>query len=187
MNALTHSRLAVAISLFCVAGCGGGDFAPRILFEDFETLCDGVPCGWTLTDGDPANVEYVETIHPGVHGFALSEETTLNGPGGEVIPFAGLAFGSLQAEVSVRCDDPDARLIIRALGESSARTAPELFEGETFGSDAWGRYRISLVGSRGVDAPISGMDFQILSLALAKRGPGTCVIDTLEIDDLGSF
>lgn len=184
MKRLTTLLLSLVLTSL---GCGG-DFPPRILFEDFEDVCDGAPCGWSVTEGSVDDVAYVETIHPGVHGLSLSgDAVTVSGPGEEETSFPTLAIGSLQAEISIRCDDPDGRVVVRVLGEFISPDSVELFQGETFAEEGWGRFRFSLVGRSALAMPVRSAEFRIANVTISKRGAGTCVVDTLEIDDLGGF
>lgn len=167
--------LAVSILLAIVA-CGPADAPQRFYDEDFEELCDGVPCGWERTSGAADQATWIETIHPGEHGLRLEGEVSVRGPGTEV----GETIDSsvLFVRAYVRCDlDSELRLDVVIADDfggtydASALLSP---------AETWeAPYEAALEG----DAPtLPGNAVHVVAVGLAKTGPGTCEISELIID-----
>ena len=74
MRLRSSSRLSgsVALALACAATLAGcPPDAPELFWdEEFESTCDGTPCGWLVGAGPVGSVTWVETL-PGEHGIAM--------------------------------------------------------------------------------------------------------------------
>ena len=103
------TRLALWTALFAIAlsttACQPAPPPEQLFREDFETLCDGLPCGWVRAVGMPWQARVVETIHPGEHGRLLDgPDVIVRGPGGEPMEVA-IESGRLQTRLVASCDE----------------------------------------------------------------------------------
>lgn len=149
------------------------DLETRFFVEDFETLCDGAPCGWERSAGAEGDVTYVSTIHPGIHGLRLRNTVSARGPGGP----ARLLEGDLFSSVTATCD-PGATLDITVvvsseLGGITTYSSPLFFgDGDDF---------------QRIETPIRvdgfiGQTVTVQAVILEKRGSGTCTVDDVLLD-----
>lgn len=206
MRAVSGSHLQRRIAWALVAlilvalACGDDDApqVPRLLYEDFETRCGDLPCGWDQIAGTSGQARYATGFHAGEHGLVLEGSgVTARGPGGD--PMSALVtFGGLQARLAVRCD-AGATLVLRiGVREVADGTVGGLradsFEGRlltpptTWGAPVFVNLNAASAladGGFGTSAPTGSI--VIDSVTLTKTGPGQCVIDHLEIDDVGTL
>ncbi len=104
--------------------------------EQFETVCDGAPCGWARTSGEPEQAHWISTIHPAIHGIRLSGDVSIRGPGG--MGPSGHDPASLYARMTARCDEGNQLRIDVLFSDSNGvtytatvRTAPAQSWGAT--------------------------------------------------------
>jgi hypothetical protein len=170
-------RSIPALAWLVVAGVVVGyacepERAERVYYEDFEgELCDGAPCGWARSSGTAEQARWVETIHPGEHGLALTGDVTVRGPGS-----AATVFGpSILLQMVVRCDE-GSRLgvdvvISDELGSRSLGV-------DAFAPTEWDEVSVTL-GSGGEIGSST-----ITAIVFTKTGSGTCEIGEVIVDDL---
>lgn len=171
------------LASIALAGCGPTIDRSAIYVEDFETTCEGVPCGWVQSSGPDDAARYVETL-PGDHGLELvGDGVSVRSDADEAL--RGIAFTSiLAARVIARCD------LVATL---ELRTTVELSDGRTLTlgraitpEPTWSEML--------VDQPLSAVDpippgwaiARVLGVSLRKSGAGSCEIDHLAIRMLDS-
>lgn len=172
MNRGLSRTLALAVAL----GCGAPEDPDRIYEEDFETACDGTPCGWT--QGLEGDVFYVETL-PGDHGLAFEDGAFARGPEAPALPVPRVA-AAVTARVNARCD-LGAALRIRVSVDEGDRGAVVTFAGDVVPEPTFSRV-IPEVRLR----PRSGDGLtwrltRVRGVAIRQDGPGRCEIDWLAI------
>lgn len=179
MNARSARLLAFA-ALASIASCNGTTPTP-LWREDFETACDGAPCGWTQVAGPMGAATWIETA-PSEHGVELS------GPGVAIARLAtghevnGLhPVGSLKAHVVARCD-PGAQLTLIVTVQNAAGGPIDVSGFATFPSTWDGsRTTFDLFAS---DSALSSAQFiDILDVVLHKEGDGLCEVDYVSLAD----
>lgn len=157
--------------------------------ERFESLCSGVPCGWTVGAGPVGSVLWVETL-PGEHGLALhGDRVAVLGPvdGIETPDTSSPLDGSrLAAFLGARCD-PGADLEIEISVSDLITGRIDSFRGTVVPGATWddgpSTTRLSPVGSTA-----SGAFFRdVVALRILKSGPGVCVVDELAITSTFAF
>jgi hypothetical protein len=167
-------RIAALVCVLPLVGCPTSS-AQYIVSEDFETECDGTPCGWNIRGGD-GTASYIETI-PSDRGLLLEGEVLLMriGPA----PLNAVSTSQLAGRINARCDD-GASLEVRATFDSS--TGETITFGTEFViSDAW-----ELIQDQTLRPLTQTADaFWTLTvwrdLAIIKRGPGACEVDFVAV------
>ena len=182
---------ALLLLLLMGLACRDPEPPPTRLFEDgFESLCDGVPCGWEQIAGPDGGVRYVETILAGEHGIELSGDgTAVRGPGGPERT-ATLTFGTIEARVSGICDER-ALLVVDAAIVDVERGLSDTFSGVAALPNEFGASStfVQLTGSRALldggisGGPLGSPTIQVTALAFRVQGAGTCTIDHVVVDD----
>jgi hypothetical protein len=162
--------------LLGLLACDPDDFPPRIYLEDFETLCDGVPCGWERSAGEPGQARWVETVHPGEHALRLEGEVSVRGPAAAE-DARTTSSTELSARLAMRCEPGNTVrldvLLVDELGTTHQASGNGTAEPEweaatdvrlTTEATAWSRARVT-------------------GVVLTKTGDGVCEIGELRIDD----
>lgn len=169
--------LVVAILLALLA-CDPDLPPTRFYDEDFETLCEGTPCGWERTSGDATQATWIETIHPGEHGLRLEGQASVRGTN------AGPATGDLSAvetlsvELTARCDFGSELRVDLVLADElgSTFTASALASPEA----GWVPPAGVMVVSGAAGASVA----RVVAVGIAKTGPGACEISAIAIDSV---
>jgi hypothetical protein len=150
---------------------------PRSIGEDFETVCDGTPCGWERVRGSPIK-RSVETIHPGEHGLRLTGESRAR-------PSIG-SFRDPRRVVLAR-DDGDGALRSRQRDSRSTSSSPTTRRTTR-------RDRVSIHRSRLIDGGTTFLNFEdggdasvthVTAIAIRKLGSGSCDVTNLAIEEGG--
>ncbi|PKN57035.1 MAG: hypothetical protein CVU56_13175 [Deltaproteobacteria bacterium HGW-Deltaproteobacteria-14] len=186
---LALTWLVVAATL-TAAGCPCDSGLPDLFYDGLQARCGGLPCGWTATAGDVAQVE---TFHSGERGLRLAvggaaerdlPEVSLPGAfeQGAVVSLlvACDAQTALVFEVDVTRDVPD-----QTSGERTPLTLVARRE-PTPGDSAGGpllRSVLVLELSSGEDVPPS----TATALRVFIDGPGVCTFDELHLAGARSF
>ena len=184
------------VGAFLIALACGDDSSGRqpIVRADFEDRCGDVPCEWEQTSGDSSQARYIETIHPGEHGMALSGDgVSIRGPGGDVTTTT-FTFGSLEARLVARCDAGDSLSIVLGVIDETAAGGPrpDMLQGRAVPPAAWGTGTsatltlASPLGDGGFGGG-TGATLRITGLVITKNGPGQCEIAEITIDQFGLF
>lgn len=180
---------ALVAAMLCAIACrqGTGEDPPFYL-EDFESQCDGLPCGWEQIEGDRGQSRYVETIHPGEHGVELrGEGVTIRGEA-MVEGTVSVSFSTVQALVVARCDRGDALTIRLAVVDLSSG-AIDTMVGAVSPAEDWEETpTVSLTGT-GALSPMSitGPNLRFTGITVSKTGTGACQISEIAIDGFGTF
>lgn len=165
----------IVAALVAMYACGGGGPPKEYVYvEDFEVLCDEVPCGWERVAGGESQATWVETIHPGEHGLRLSGETSVRGPGSEdeVEPFY---TSDVRAVLAARCDG-GSELVVEVIfaGENGEpvvqHTTVAPYADWTGPTHGW------LDGASDIRAT------RVLAVGITKTGAGTCEISDLVLE-----
>ncbi|GAB5541019.1 MAG: hypothetical protein RLO52_42550 [Sandaracinaceae bacterium] len=166
----------VVAVLVAMVACDGHAFPERAYHEEFETLCDGTPCGWEISRGDPDQATWVTTLHPGEHGLRLSGEVTVRGPGAMEEAPDVIQRMNPSLHVAARCDS-GSRLQITVLATDRAgvpaRASAELPANTDWSGDA----TVLLM----LDAVV--VDARVTAVVIEKTGTGSCEISEITIDD----
>lgn len=176
MRALVLLVLASAI-----AGCGGHDWN-GLWREDFETTCDGAPCGWTQVSGPAGAVTWIET-GPSEHGV----EMTGDGLAIAIMPSGDEVVGSdpvssLQGHVVARCDRGAQLALIVTVQNLAGGPAVSASGTATYPS-TWDGTRTTFDLFADDTTQQSAQFTDLLSVVLHKTGPGTCEIDYVSLAD----
>ncbi|MGE0786515.1 MAG: hypothetical protein AB7S26_12665 [Sandaracinaceae bacterium] len=148
--------------------------APALMYsEDFESVCDGAPCGWSQRTGEPSQATYVETFHPGEHGLRLSGSVSVRGPEAPEDALR-LRGSSVTFEAATRCDLGSfltATVVIRT-------DAGEMFDASALvtSEPEWGRSGVRLDF---IDTIVGG---HVASVILDKEGGGVCEVSDMTVD-----
>lgn len=165
--------------LLAMMACAPEDEPPRFYREDFETLCDGVPCGWQRIVGDEDQAVWVETVHPGEHGLRLTGNVTVRGPGTMDVDEPVVA-AALSARVAARCDSGSTLrfdiVLADSLGTQSTSSTAHSPPAE------WGEPLVFWPSP--VPEPASGTLSRVVAIGITKAGAGACEISDIAIDDL---
>lgn len=166
--------LAVVLLLSMIA-CYA-DPPTRIYVEDFETFCDGSPCGWERARGTADQATVVSTIHPGEHGLRLEGIVSVRGPA--ATEDDDTIFGSfVDARIVARCD-PGSTLTLDVLAvEPTTGIVWTATETVPAGSEWTDPISVSL----SFDG--SPANARVTAVVLSKTGSGACEIDEIAIDD----
>lgn len=186
---LTLTWLAVAATL-TAAGCPCDSGLPDLFYDGLQDRCDGLPCGWTATAGDLAQVE---TFHSGERGLRLAvggaaerDLPDVSLPGtveqGAVVSLlvACDAQTALVFELDATSDIPD-----QTSGEHTPLTLVARREPVPGDSAGGPLLRSVLVFElpNGEDVPPA----TATSLRVFIDGPGVCTIDELHLAGARSF
>jgi hypothetical protein len=176
-RAVVHgAALALAV---LVAGCGGHDWN-GLWHDDFETVCDGAPCGWTQVAGPAGAVTWTET-GPGEHGLAMVGVVAVSiSPEADEVA-APAPVSSLKAHVVARCDR-GAELTLIVSVRSAAGGLIDASGSATFPSEWDGtRSTFDLFAN---DSTSSSLEFNdIVGIVLHKEGAGACEVDYVSLSD----
>jgi hypothetical protein len=165
----------VLATLLAMVACDPVLPPTRFYEEDFETLCEGAPCGWERTSGDVTQATWVETIHPGEHGLRLEGQASVRGTSAGELRDA-VATQLLQVELTARCD-PGSQLRVDlvladevgAMFSASALAVPQ---------PEWARPVGVMVTSDSFRANTT----RVMAVGIAKTGPGACEISEIAVD-----
>lgn len=172
--------LGVAVLLAMIA-CDPRTFPDRAYHEEFETLCEGTPCGWEISRGEPGQATWITSLHPGEHALRLTGDVTVRGPGAGPDATDVLQSTGAIGHVASRCD-PGSRLQVTVLVVDRAgiptRTTFEVPSGD------WSELALGLA----FDNPI--VDARVTAIVIEKTGVGSCdvaeiVLDQGGVDDIG--
>lgn len=167
-----------ALGIAAYAACADPP-PPTIYFEDFETLCDGTPCGWGRTSGDETQATWVETIHEGDHGLRLSGEVMVQSE--EVAVDDGGFVSNVMLHAPARCD-----------AGSSVRV--DIVVSDSFGARYTGRVQLAAFPNWGEAPPdqqvgwvdaVPGNIASVVAIAITKEGLGACEISSIMLTDGG--
>ncbi len=174
--------MIAALALLALVPACNGASDQALWRDDFETLCDGVPCGWSQVAGPAGAVTYVETA-PSEHGLQMRGDgvaISRTADGDEVLVPAMAA--SMRAHVVARCDAGSqitAIVTVRNLtgglpiDVSGVATYPSTWDGTRTTFDLF----VTDSGDR--DAQYD----DILGVVLHKEGPGVCEVDYVSLAD----
>jgi hypothetical protein len=177
------ARLAFVIAIGCIAGCA--DHPHLFLFrEDFESSCNGAPCGWTQIAGAAGSASYVETL-PSEHGVQLV------GPGVAIARDVASAPASptgegvaidddLRAHIVARCD-PGATLSLIVTLDAGTRSI-DVSGGATF-PPTWDGTRAIFVLSPPQPTDVGVTFTRVRHVVIHKQGTGACEVDYLSLAD----
>ncbi|MFO0685491.1 MAG: hypothetical protein U0234_25755 [Sandaracinus sp.] len=179
MSGARPMLLVVALALpIAIAGCRGAD-SVSLFRDDFESVCDGSPCGWLQVAGPSGAARYVESV-PGDHGIELT---------GEGVAVSRLAEGdqlegadpitSLEAHLVARCDARSSITVIVSVQGVTSSTPIDVTGTATF-PPRWdgSRIRFPLLTT---GATSSTQFNDVLAVVLHKEGPGTCEVDYVSL------
>lgn len=166
--------LALAALIGALA-CEPDPFPNRPFYEDFETACDGTPCGWERSDGDASQAIWVESIHPGEHALRLTGEVTVRGPGADPEVPATFSGTRLSVRLVARCDPGDT-LAVDVLAIDAFGARHELRSVINPESE-WTRVATGFATSATfLD------DARISAVIIRKNGEGVCEIGEIVLD-----
>jgi hypothetical protein len=172
-----RAGIALALALGA-AGCEPRSDPFALYVEDFETVCDGSPCGWFQSSGEDERAVYVETL-PGDHGIELiGDGVAVRSEAGEPLEFR-VFTAALAVRLVARCD---------ALSTLELRTTVELTDTTTVTlgreivpEDTWS----SLLPDQTLNpldpVPTPWSIRRVLGVSILKHGTGSCEIDFLSI------
>ncbi|AKF08461.1 hypothetical protein [Sandaracinus amylolyticus] len=177
-------RVIVIASLAAsLVGCPAPDDESAIYVEDFETTCDGTPCGWAQITGAEDGASYVETL-PGDHGLQLvGRDVTVRGGTDEASQ--SMISTQLLARANARCD-LGSHLVMRAtIALQDANTLT--YEAELVPDVTWtSATRDQNMRVVEVASPPWQIE-RVLGVSLRKEGDGSCEVDYLAIRSLRTF
>lgn len=179
--ARSRAPWAFVALLLAVMACAPEDEPPRFYREDFETLCDGAPCGWQRIVGEPDQAVWVETIHPGEHGLRLVGDVTVRGPG-TMATDDPIVTAALALQLAARCDLGSSLRVDVVLADPfgaqfSGTTSPALAP-----AAEWTEPTIVFPTFGG--APPSDFASRVVAIGITKAGAGACEISDIAIDEL---
>lgn len=171
---MTLSALAALLLSACPCDAGLVDLFADALRED----CDGLPCGWTLTEGD---ARFVPFLHEGERALELVGTLTR--------PLSGFSLTSpvedeAQVYVLARCDRATEVVISLEVDVDPPRHyEARLTAGTPTGGLPLPRHELPLVfDPEGDDTtPLSGDLTAFRSLELRVEGPGRCTLTDLHV------
>ncbi|UJR78953.1 hypothetical protein [Sandaracinus amylolyticus] len=175
--------LVITILGAALVGCPSSEDESAIYVEDFETTCEGTPCGWAQITGAENAASYVETL-PGDHGLQLvGREVAVRG-GIDEAPQSTFST-QLIARANARCD-LGAHLVMRATIELQDATTLT-YEAELVPDVTWtsATRDQSMRVVEVVSAPWHIA--RVLGVSLRKEGDGSCEVDYLAIRSVRSF
>lgn len=158
------------------SGCNPGE-VDYFYQEDFETTCEGAPCGWSQVRGPVGAATYGETL-PGDHALVLSGEGVVVRGDGQVGHFTVL--DTLVLSTVARCDAGSAlryelTFDLNTEGDIDVRSV-DVFAPVDFRT-ATPSTRFTTSGAVGVVG--------VAGILIFKSGSGTCEIASISIEDLG--
>jgi hypothetical protein len=168
----------VLATLLAMLACDP-DLRPiRFYEDDFETLCDGTPCGWERTSGDESQATWVETIHPGEHGLRLEGQASVRGTNAAATTGARVDVETLSVELTARCDLGSELQVDLVLEDELGDTfvARALAVPEAGWSPPLGAMVVAELPGVGVT--------RVAAVGIAKTGPGVCEISAIAIDSV---
>ncbi len=173
-----------SLTIACVAalawGCSGTPDADLVYVDDFESRCEGLPCGWVQSGGEPGLANYIETV-PGDHGIELlGDGTWVRGPVEDMLPITMFA-DQIVARIIARCDTGSSIEIRVTIGQLSTIAPTVTFGAELVPEDVWTRplpdETLDPLGPTTSDWTVQ----RVLGVSLLKHGEGSCEIDYLGI------
>lgn len=173
-RATTRASWVALAALLATFACEP-ETAPRLMYdEDFETACDGTPCGWVRSEGDADNATWVETIHPGEHGLRLTGDVTVRGPeaGEQARRLAGTA---ITVNVANRCD-LGSTLFVTVVFEDDLGQLRDGREMVVTSPD-WTNREVGI--DLGMPRVVGG---RVVSVILEKAGSGACEVGDIVVD-----
>lgn len=174
--------LGVALGLVgAAAGCNGTtDVA--LWRDDFESACEGAPCGWVQIAGPRGSATWIETV-PGEHGVQLvGAGVAISRIAGDDSVIFPARVSSLQAHVVARCD-PGSQLTLIVTVHDQATGMPLDASGSATFPSTWDGNR-SLFDLFAADATARNATFDdIVSVVVHKDGEGTCEVDYVSLAD----
>lgn len=175
------SALAMVFALSSIVGCNSAYSAP-LWREDFETVCNGAPCGWAQVAGSPGAVTYVETL-PSEHGVEMvGDGVAISRPGGGAVATSS-TISTLQAHLVARCD-PGASLTIIVSLTNLSGGPPIDVSGTAVLPPTWDGTRTRITTFVPMDSTNAGAQFiGIVAVAIHKERSGVCEIDYLSLAD----
>jgi hypothetical protein len=162
------------IGLAAAAACGSGDLVAN---AGFEIECDGLPCDWTVVEGEPALFSGWIPGDPGVD---------LSSPGRAVVEQRAAPFTLTQRELTLRA------AIARDPGVKLRFELDWYVAGKAPGVTYWDREPV-LIASRGFDVDRSGTfalahlvstpsnEVSGVVIRLIKEGSGTAIVDEVHL------
>lgn len=181
------ARAAAVVSVLALGTALQPGCAPppsAFFFEEhFESLCEGVPCGWLVGGGPVGSVLWVETL-PGEHGLALhGDRIAVLGPSdGQEVPDTASALDSTALEVFVgaRCDE-GADLELEVSVSDIITGGIDSYRGTVIPGTSWsdGLRRTALSRVGGTTGRTIFRD--MVAIRILKSGPGVCEIDELGV------
>ncbi|MDQ3037522.1 MAG: hypothetical protein M3Y87_34325 [Myxococcota bacterium] len=169
---------AAIAALGALVGCNRSSDPRAMYVEDFETVCDGAPCGWVQSSGEDGRALYVETL-PGDHGLELiGDGTSVRSEAAE--PLASFVFTSaIGARLVARCDalsTLELRTTVELEDESTLTLGREIVPEETWST------LLDDQTLNPVDAtPSPWRVRRVLGVSILKHGTGNCELDFLSI------
>lgn len=181
MTRRSATRLAALLLACALSGCPAPEDETVFFEEDFETTCEGTPCGWTQITGPDDAARYVETL-PGDHGLELvGDDVTVRGATDEAV---NVFSDQLAVRAVARCD-AGALLDVRAAVEvRGGRTAT--FEASILPSSTWSS-ALPDETLRPLDLPAPWELTRVLGVSVRKTGTGSCEIDYLALRSVRRF
>ncbi len=172
--------IGVVIVLAFIA-CDPDAVPERYYREDFESLCESVPCGWERVRGDADQAQWISTIHPGEHALRLVGEVSVRGPGSEPIA-SPPSVNDLFVQLSGHCDIGSAIRIDVVMLDEFGRT----FNG-TLSTSIRDPFESSSEWTS-IDARLTYDDASattaasVIAIGITKTGPGVCDLSEIVID-----
>lgn len=168
------STLAALLMSACPCDAGLVDLFADELRQD----CDGLPCGWTLNDGD---ARFVPFLHEGERAIELAGAMTR--------PLSAFTLASpvedeAQVYILAKCDRATELVVSLEVDVDPPRHyEARLPAGTPTGGLALPRHELPLVllDPDGDGTPISGDRTAIRSLELRVEGPGQCTLTDLHL------
>lgn len=176
-----RTSIAIVSALF-VAACAPPDDPEMVLEEDFETLCDGLPCGWVLSGGPASGARWIETI-PGDHGLELEGEGVfVRGPASPPLPRPTL-IDTIAVRANARCDATSSVTVRVTIEDGLEADATRFvtFETELLPEAAWSSPLMDQVLEPVEPGATNWTMRRVLGLNLLKNGRGSCEIDYIGI------
>ena len=162
--------VALAIGL---GACGPDEPRPHVYFEDFETECDGAPCGWERSAGDADQATWIETIHPGEHALRFVGEVTVRGPAAP--PMSRLATsGAIFATLVARCDVGSALAMDVVLNDATLGAV--VARASIVAREEWDTVDVAMM----TDGAFTSAT--VSAVVITKSGGGACEIGEIVID-----
>ncbi|MFK7984927.1 MAG: hypothetical protein AB8I08_02775 [Sandaracinaceae bacterium] len=169
--------LLVAAALVIGLACQPDAYPTRLFLDDFETLCDGVPCGWEQTAGESGRARWVETIHPGEHALELTDDVVVRRTG--IVPAERpMVTTTLDVRVAATCDTGSTLELSLVVADATGATRDETLPLSFFsGESDWTNLSPAIVFEMPLTDPV------VRAVVLRKSGAGRCRIGELAIDD----